>query len=80
MAREADVDFCHIHNLVEPEKAGVERRFGIKVSLPAGDTFGALLGDDWERVHWYATEQDRDQDREEHLEHVEDGSDQPVVH
>lgn len=55
-----NVDYCHRHNLVEPEKAGVDRRFGIKVSLPKGDTFASLLGDDWERVHWYATERERD--------------------
>lgn len=54
------MDYCHLHNLVEPEKAGVERRFGIKVSLPPGDTFRTLLGDDWDKVHWYSTESERD--------------------
>ena len=54
------MDYCHIHNLVEPDKAGAERRFGIKVSLPAGDTLRSVLGDDWEKVHWYATEEERD--------------------
>jgi len=54
------VNFCHQHNLVDPEKAGTESRFGIRVSLPAADTFNALLGDDWEKVHWYVSEQERD--------------------
>ena len=54
------MDYCHQHNLVEPDAAGAERRFGIRVSLPAGDTLANILGDDWERLHWYATEQDRD--------------------
>ena len=54
------MEFCHAHNLVEPDKAGAERRFGIRVSLPPGDTFNRLLGDDWERVLWYATEAERD--------------------
>jgi len=54
------VDYCHKHNLVEPDKAGGERRFGIKVSLPAGDTFRSILGDDWEKVHWFPTEEERD--------------------
>ena len=54
------VSFCHQHNLVEPEKAGGENKFGIKITLPTGDTFSTLLGDDWERVHWYGTEQERD--------------------
>lgn len=55
------MDFHHVHNLVDPDKAGVERRFGIRVTLPAGDTFNRLLGEDWERVHWYATEEERDE-------------------
>lgn len=52
--------YCHPHNLVEPEKAELERKYGVKISLPDGDTFGPLLGNDWERVRWYATEQERD--------------------
>ena len=54
------VDFCHLHNLVDPGSAGASRHFGIRVTLPPGDTFGSLLGADWERVHWYASERDRD--------------------
>lgn len=54
------MDFCHQHNLVEPEKAGEERRFGIRVSLPKTDTLRNILGDDWERLHWFHTEAERD--------------------
>jgi hypothetical protein len=54
------MDFCHQHNLVSPETAGAERRFGIKVSLPPGDTFTRLFGDNWERLHWYPSEPERD--------------------
>ena len=28
--------------------------------MPAGDTLRAVLGDDWEKVHWYSTEEERD--------------------
>ena len=49
------MSYCHSHNLVDPESAGAERPFGIRVSLPPGDTLRSLLGDDWERIHWYAT-------------------------
>lgn len=52
--------FCHLHNLVEPESAAGERRFGIRVTLPPGDTLRKVLGDDWERLHWYRTEAERD--------------------
>ena len=54
------VDYCHQHNLVEPDKVDVERRFGVNVSLPKGDTFRTLLGSDWNQTHWYASETERD--------------------
>ena len=54
------MDFCHQHNLVDPNEAGKERNFGIRVTLPAGDTLRKVLGDDWERLHWYASEAERD--------------------
>ncbi len=54
------MEFCHQHNLVQPELAGRERRYGIRVTLPPGDTLRSILGDDWERLHWFATEAERD--------------------
>ena len=54
------MDFCHQHNLVDPDTAGRERNFGIRVTLPATDTLRKVLGDDWERLHWYASEAERD--------------------
>lgn len=54
------MDYCHKHNLVDPDIAGADRRYGIRVSLPAGDTMRKILGNDWERVHWYASEAERD--------------------
>lgn len=54
------MDYCHQHNLVEPDKVGRERRYGIRVTLPPGDTLRNILGDDWERLHWFATEEERD--------------------
>lgn len=55
------MNYCHQHNLVEPNSAGRERPFGIRVSLPAGDTLRNVLGDDWERLHWYPSEAERDE-------------------
>jgi hypothetical protein len=54
------MEFVHRHNLVQPDQAGGEKRFGIRVTLPPGDTFRRLLGEDWEKFHWYATEAERD--------------------
>ncbi len=52
--------YCHQHNLVEPEQANAERKFGIRVSLPPGDTFSRILGNDWDTLHWYRSEEERD--------------------
>ena len=54
------MEICHQHNLVDPHDVGRERRFGIRVSLPPGDTMRKILGDDWERLHWYPSEEERD--------------------
>ena len=54
------MEYCHKHNLVDPASAGIERRFGIRVTLPPGDTFQRLFGDDWEMLHWFASEAERD--------------------
>jgi len=54
------VTYCHQHNLVDQEQADAERKFGIRVSLPSGDTFSRMLGDDWETLHWYRSEVERD--------------------
>ena len=54
------MDYCHQHNLVAPEKAGRDRKFGIRVTLPADDTLRKIVGNDWEQFHWYATEEERD--------------------
>lgn len=53
--------YCHQHNLVEPELADAERKFGIRVSLPQGDTFSRVLGADWETLHWYRSAAERDE-------------------
>ncbi len=52
------MDICHAHNL--NRDLTVAKPFGIRVTLPAGESFMRILGDDWERTHWYATEAERD--------------------
>jgi len=56
----AAVDYCHQHNLVDPDTAGSERHFGIRVTLPPNDTIRKILGDNWEKLHWYPSEAERD--------------------
>jgi hypothetical protein len=36
------------------------RPFGIRIKLRSGDPFRLLLGDDWQKLHWYATADERD--------------------
>lgn len=55
--QEMEPRICHPHNLARP--LPTDRPYGIRVSLPPGDTFNALLAG-WERYHWYATEHERD--------------------
>lgn len=54
------MNYCHQHNLVEPASAGSDRRFGIRVTLPEGDTLRKVLGNDWERLHWFSSATERD--------------------
>ncbi len=60
MLRGCPLSYCHKHNLVRKDTANVERRHGIRVTLPSTDTFTRMLGGDWEKTHWFATETDRD--------------------
>ncbi len=34
--------------------------YGIRVSLPPGDPFRKLVGPEWQRLHWYASPDERD--------------------
>jgi len=52
------VKHCHPHNLKHIPAAA--KRFGIRVSLPPGDSFQSLIGTQWERQHWFETEHERD--------------------
>ncbi|MCC6303042.1 MAG: hypothetical protein IT489_09630 [Gammaproteobacteria bacterium] len=44
------------------------KRYGIKITLPPGDTLATLLGEHWESHRWYDTEADRDHAFEQMLE------------
>ena len=52
--------FCHSHNLVDPDSVDAERHYGIRVTLPPSDTMRSIIGDDWDRLHWYSSEAERD--------------------
>ncbi len=48
------------HNLTPAVSTRNERPYGVRVSLRRGDPFRQLLGDDWSRMHWFATAAERD--------------------
>jgi hypothetical protein len=52
------MEICHEHNL--NRDLTVPRPYGVRVTLSPRDTFAAVLGTDWERVHWFATTEERD--------------------
>jgi hypothetical protein len=52
------MEIAHSHNLNQDLTA--PKPYGIRVTLPASDTFAPLLGTDWERLHWFATAAERD--------------------
>jgi hypothetical protein len=63
------MEIVHSHNLIKPLDR--EKRYGIRVSLPPGDTFVRLLGADWEEYHWFGTREERDRALEDMAsEHV----------
>lgn len=47
----------HNLNALPPEA----KPFGIRVRLRAGDPFARLVGADWQKSHWFASERERDQ-------------------
>lgn len=49
---------CHEHNLrATPPPV---RPFGIQLRLRPGDPFAKLVGPEWQKTHWFASEQERD--------------------
>lgn len=49
---------CHEHNMLG--RSDTERPFGIRVRIRPYDTFARIIGDDWVREHWFASEYERD--------------------
>jgi len=48
---------CHQHNMSKPR---AERCYGIRLTLPRGDTLSRLIGADWQAFRWFDTELERD--------------------
>lgn len=53
------MEICHDHNLAR-EIRREPRKYGIRLTLPNNDPLIPLLGENWEKTHWYATLEERD--------------------
>lgn len=53
------MELSNPHNLREPLPDTAAMRYGIRVTMPATDPMRAVLGTDWHRDHWYATNAER---------------------
>jgi hypothetical protein len=53
------MEISNEHNLAVRE-LHADRRYGIRVTLPATDPFINLVGADWQTEHWFATQAERD--------------------
>lgn len=47
------------NNFTRPIQA--EQPFGIRVSLRPENPFARLVGADWQKVHWFTSERERDE-------------------
>ena len=52
------MEICHRHNFSRDPEA--RRPFGVRVRLTAADPLQRVLGENFERTHWYASRTERD--------------------
>ncbi|MFO1408452.1 MAG: hypothetical protein U1F08_13110 [Steroidobacteraceae bacterium] len=52
------MSICQEHNLRAPLPES--RPYGIRVKVRGNDPFGALVGTEWHREHWFATRLERE--------------------
>ena len=57
--KDPTMKICHDHNLATP--LPIDKPYGIRVTLLPGDSFLNVIDADWERLHWFATSDERDQ-------------------
>ena len=55
------MELSNRHNLRGPSAEAGTLRFGIRVSMPARDPLRAVLGNDWQKEHWFASREERDE-------------------
>lgn len=54
------MSICQDHNVRTSRRITTRKPYGLRVSLREGDPFRKLLGEDWQRLHWFESEAERD--------------------
>jgi len=52
------MELCHQHNLTRTPD--IKRRYGVRVSLKSTDPLSQVLGEQFDRTHWFETPVERD--------------------
>jgi len=55
------MELSNRHNLLHPHRDAATLRFGIRVTMPARDPLRSVLGNSWQKEHWFATGAERDE-------------------
>lgn len=55
------MELSNPHNLRRAPPEPATLRFGIRVTMPANDPLRRVLGNDWQKEHWFASREERDE-------------------
>ena len=55
------MELSNPHNLRTPAPEPAALRYGIRVTMPPNDPLRRLLGNDWQKEHWFVTREERDE-------------------
>ena len=54
------MNYCHSHNSNSENTSKKNKKYGIKITLPKGDSLRKILGENWPKQEWFETKTKRD--------------------
>ena len=54
------MNYCHSHNSNSENTSKKNKKYGIKITLPKGDSLRKILGENWSKQEWFETKAKRD--------------------
>ncbi|MEC7860849.1 MAG: hypothetical protein VX469_06215 [Pseudomonadota bacterium] len=54
------MNYCHSHNSNSENTSKKNKKYGIKITLPKGDSLRKILGENWSKKEWFETKTKRD--------------------